>query len=116
MLSDNGLQIVGAENEHRAEIEGWDKNKLKEYCADRGIILQFTTPLAPHQNGCSESTEKSCKKAIKKAFGDTFLTPFELHSCLVEVANLLNQRPVRKLLQDPDDGAYIGPKDINAVP
>jgi hypothetical protein len=94
MLSDNGLQMVGEENELRAMIEGWDKNKLKEYCADRGITWQFTTPLAPHQNGCSESMVKSCKKAIKKAIGDTVLTPFELHTCLVEVANLLNQRPI----------------------
>jgi hypothetical protein len=65
---------------------------------------------------------KSCKKAIKKAIGDTLLTPFELHTCLVEVANLLNQRPIGKLSQDPDDGAYICPNDIllgratNAVP
>ena len=67
MLSDNGLQMVGAENELRAMIKGWDKNQLKEYCADRGITWQFTTPLAPHQNGVSESMVKSCKIAIKKA-------------------------------------------------
>jgi hypothetical protein len=65
---------------------------------------------------------KSCKKEIKKAIGDTLLTPFELHTCLVEVANLLNQRPIGKLSQDPDDGTYICPNDIllgratNAVP
>jgi hypothetical protein len=65
---------------------------------------------------------KSCKKAINKAIGDTLLTPFELHTCFVEIANLLNQRPFGKLSQDPDDGAYICPNDIllgratNAVP
>ena len=112
MLSDNGLQMVGAENELRAMIKGWDKAKLKEYCADRGITWQFTTPLAPHQNGCSESMVKSCKAALKKAIGDTLLTPFELYTCLVEVANLLNQRPIGKLSQDPDDGAYLCPNDI----
>ena len=112
MLSDNGLQMVGAENELKAMIEGWDKNKLKEYCADRGITWQFTTPLAPHQNGCSESMVKSCKLALKKAIGDTLLTPFELYTCLLEVANLLNQRPIGKLSQDPDDGAYLCPNDI----
>jgi hypothetical protein len=122
MLSDNGLQMVGAENELKAMIRGWDKNKLKEYCADRGITWQFTTPLAPHQNGCSESMVKSCKLAIKKAIGDTLLTPFELYTCLLEVANLLNQRPIGKLSQDPDDGRYLCPNDIllgratNAVP
>jgi hypothetical protein len=88
-------------------IEGWDKNKSKEYCADRGITWLFATPLAPHQNGCSKSMVKSCKKAINKAIGDTLLTPFKLHTCFIEIANLLNQRPFGKLSQDPDDGAYI---------
>lgn len=122
MLSDNGLQMVGAENELRKMIDGLDKKMLKEYCADRGITWQFTTPLAPHQNGCSESMVKSCKSAIKKAIGDTLLTPFELYTCILEAANLINQRPIGKLSQDPDDGAYLCPNDIllgratNAVP
>ena len=122
MLSDNGLQMVGAEKELRAMIEGWDKKRLKEYCADKGITWQFTTPLAQHQNGCAESMVKSCKLALKKAIGDTLLTPFELYMCLLEVADLLNQRPIGKLSQDPNDGAYLCPNDIllgratNAVP
>ena len=56
MLSDNGLQMVGAEDELRATIEGWDKNKLKEYCADRGVTwqaVQNTSAPPPPQNGCS---------------------------------------------------------------
>ena len=112
MLSDNGLQMVGAERELRTMIKGWDKNKLKEYCADRGIIWQFTTPLAPHQNRCSESMVKSCKSTLKRAIGNTLLAPFELYTCLLEVANLVNQRPIGKLLQDPDDEAYLCPTDI----
>ena len=112
MLSDNGLQMVGAENALRAMIKGWDKAKLKKYCADRGITWQFTTLLAPRQNGCSESMVKSCKTALKKAIGDALLTPFELYTCLVEVANLLNQLPIGKLSQDPNDGAYLCPNDI----
>ena len=34
LLSDNGTQIIGAENELKRMIEGWDKRKLKEFCAD----------------------------------------------------------------------------------
>ena len=75
-----------------------------------------------HQNGCSESVVKSCKLALKKGIGDTLLTPFELYTCLLEVSNLLNQRPIGKLSQDPDDGAYLCPNNIllaratNSVP
>lgn len=83
--------MVGADRELREMIEGWDVTKLKEYCAERGMKWQFITPLAPHQNGCAESMIKSVKKALKKAIGDTVLTPFELYTCLLEAANLVNQ-------------------------
>ena len=67
MISDNGSQMVGAECELHDMIRGWDSNQLKEYCADRGMKWQFTTPLAPHQNGCSEAIVKTMKSALKKA-------------------------------------------------
>ena len=73
---------------------------------------QFTTPSAPHQNGCSEAMVKTVKKALKKAIGDTVLTPFELYTYLLEVANLVNQRPIGRIPNDPDDGAYLCPNDI----
>ena len=55
---------------------------------------------------------KSTKSALKKAIGETILTPMELYTCLLEVANLLNQRPIGKLSEDPDDGTYLYPNDI----
>lgn len=112
LISDNGSQMVGAERELRLMIEGWEKNQLKEFCADRGMKWQFTTPDAPHQNGCSEAMVKTVKQSLKKAIGDTVLTPFELYTCLLEVANLVNQRPIGRIPNDPDDGAYLCPNDI----
>ena len=70
---------------------------------------QFTTPDAPHQNGCSEAVVNTVKKSLKKAIGDTVLTPFELYTCL---ANLVNQRLIGRIPNDPDDGAYLCPNDI----
>ena len=122
LLSDNGTQMVGADNELKRMIEGWDENELKEFCASRGMKWQFITPLAPHQNGCSEAMVKSVKIALKKAIGEAVLTPFELYTCLLEVANLVNQRPIGRVPTGPDDGAYLCPNDIllgratNSVP
>ena len=110
--ADNGTQMIGAENELKHMIEGWDESKLKEFCADRGMKWQFITPLAPHQNGCSEAMVKSVKTALKKAIGDAVLTPFELYTCILEVANLVNQRPIGRLPTDPDDSSYLCPNDI----
>ena len=73
---------------------------------------QFTIPNAPHQSGCSDAMVKKVKKALKKAIGDTVLTPFELYTCLLEIANLVNQQPIGRIPNDPIDGAYLCPNDI----
>ena len=112
MLSDNGTQFVGAERELKEMIEGWDAQALKEFAAERGIEWKFITPLAPHQNGCTESLVKSCKLALKKAIGEQVLKPMELHTVLQEVANLVNERPIGRIPSDPNDGSYICPNDL----
>ena len=112
IVSDNGTQLVGAERELREMIEGWQKEKLKEFAAEKRTKWQFITPTAPHQNGCAEAMVKSCKRAIKKAIGDNKLTPFELYICFLEIANLINQRPIGRVSTDPNEGTYLCPNDI----
>ena len=99
MISDNGSQFVGAERELKEMLTGWDTEKLREFSAEDGLQWKFITPESPHQNGCAEALVKSCKQALKKAIGDQLLTPFELYTCLVEVANLVNQRPIGRMLK-----------------
>ena len=112
MLSDNGTQLVGAVAELRKMVKGLDAKKLREFSAEKGMEWRFITPGAPQQNGCAEALVKSVKIALKKAIGDSTLTPFELYTCLLEVANLVNQRPIGRIPNDPDDGVYICPNDI----
>ena len=104
LLSDNGSQMVGAARELREMVQGLDSDQLREYCAERRIHWIFTTPAAPNQNGCAEALVKSCKRALKKAIGEQVVTPFELYTCLLEVGNLVNQRPIGRVPNDPDDG------------
>ena len=35
MMSNNETQMVGAQRELHRMIEGWDIEKLREYCADK---------------------------------------------------------------------------------
>ncbi|XP_014672987.1 PREDICTED: uncharacterized protein LOC106813369 [Priapulus caudatus] len=101
--SDNGTQFVGAERQLREMVRGWSEVELKAFCAERQVTWKFTTPLAPHQNGCAEALVKCCKLALKKSISKQRLTPFELHTCLQEVANLVNERPIGRVPNDPDD-------------
>ena len=52
-------------NENRLKNE-----ELREFCADKGMEWRFTTPAAPHHNGCAEALVKSCKKVLKTAVGN----------------------------------------------
>ena len=70
---------------------------------------KFTTPAAPHQNGCVEALVTSC---ITKVIGEQILTPLELQTCFVEVANLVNQLPTGHIPSDPDDGTYLCLHDV----
>jgi len=112
ILSDNGSQVVGAEQELRRLIEGLVNDQLRQFNAKKGIQWIFITPAAPHQNGCAEALVKTFKTALKKAIGEQTLTPMELYTCLLEVGNLMNQRPIGRIPNDPDDGAYICPNDM----
>ena len=112
MLSDNGLQLVGVERKLRERIRGWDVEQLKEFNAEKGMKWLFATPAAPHQKGCAKSLVKSTKIALKRAIGEQELTPFEFYTCLLEVANLINQCPLGRIPNDPDDGSYVCPNDM----
>ena len=107
-------QFVGAEGQLRETIQGWDKNQPQEFLAEQEMQWQFTTPEASHQNGCTEALVKSCKVALKKAIGEQVLTPFELQTCLLEIASLVNQHPIGCIPNDPDDGLYYLSKSIAA--
>ena len=103
---------MGALTELRQMIQGVGKKMLKVYCAEREVQWNFITPAEPHQNGCAEALVKSCKLALKKAVGEHVLTPFELYTCLLEVANLVNQRPIGRPPNDLNEGSYLCPSNM----
>ena len=72
--------------------------RLKEFNAEKGMKCQFATPAAPHQNGSTESLVKCTKIALKE---EQVLTPFEFYTCLLEVANFINQRPIGRIPMTP---------------
>ena len=107
-----GRNLLEHNRELREMVRGWSERELKDFCAEKGVQWKFVTPGAPHQNGCAEALVKSCKYALKKAIGEQELTPFELYTCLLEFANLVNERPIGRVVNDPDEGAYLCPNDM----
>ena len=83
--------------EMREMVKGVDSDKLLNVCAERSTNWLFTAAAAPHQNGCAKALVKSCKRALKKSIGEQVLSLVELYTCLLEVGNLVNQRPISRV-------------------
>ena len=66
MISDNGSQMFGTEQQVQAMVKEVDTERLKEFYAEEGMKWHFATPAAPHQNGYAEALVKSYKLTSKK--------------------------------------------------
>lgn len=100
----NGGSRAGIAYHDRELGQGQTKGILHRAWNEMAVHHTIGTPIHP--------MVKSIKTALKKAIGDSNLTPFELYTCLLEAANLVNQRPIGRIPQDPDDGSYLCPNDI----
>lgn len=97
--SDNGTNFVGAANELRVMLQQWrDDNRerhiITDFCNEHGIQWTFSTPLAPHHNGCVEALVKSVKNVLNKIVGKHILTEEEYRTVLAEVTACINSRPL----------------------
>ncbi|XP_068210783.1 uncharacterized protein [Palaemon carinicauda] len=112
MTSDDGTQFVGAEKELRMMIRGLSQDELRDFGAENGITWKYITQAAPNQYGKTEALVKSCKRALKTGIRSQVLRAFEPYTCLTEVANLMNLRPMGRIQMDPDDRSWICPNDL----
>ena len=110
--SDCGTQLVATDKELREMIKGFDKEKLIEFGADKGLKWHFSPPGAPWYNGCVESLVKSVKKGLKVAIGEQILSFPELQCVLFEVANIVNERPIGVFNRSIEDGKYLCPNNL----
>ena len=112
MYSDGGSQLVGASNELKQAIDGWDADKLHEFGVTDGMTWKFSMADSPWQNGVTEILIKGVKKAINHAIGSQVLQFHELQTVFYEVANLVNERPIGRHPTDPEDGVYLCPNNL----
>jgi hypothetical protein len=112
LYSDGGSQLVAAAKELKNVLKGFELEDLKAFGAEKGMNWEFTPADAPWWNGCAEGLIKSVKKAITTAVGDQVLTPTELQTVCFEAANLVNERPIGRHPQSPEESAYLCPNDL----
>ena len=110
--SDRFTQLVAANKELRKLIKKWDTKQIIDFGSCYGMQWTFNKSAdAPWENGCSESLIKSVKRCIVKSVNNSILSYSELHTTLMEISNLMNERPIG-IKPGCDLGSYLYPNDL----
>ena len=115
IVSDPGSQLVGASNELIEWRKGWDEDKLIRFGADKKLEWKFIMADSQHQNGAAEAlikVAKGVKNSLQHAIGETKLSLNELNTLMLEVANLVNERPIGMKPNSQSDPEYLSPNSL----
>ena len=110
ILSDNGINFVGAAKEMRDCINAWNQSDIeKSSSARKDIKWKFNPPGAPHFGGIWERLVRSCKKAMIAVLDGRSLTDDILITTMCLVEQTLIARPLTSVSDDPDDLEALTP-------
>ena len=110
--SDNGTNLVGADNELKLCIKNLNQNQIQHYLCQRNIEWIFNPPASPWMGGVWESLIRSVKRALKVIIRDRLFTEESLYTFICEVESLLNSRPLTAISDDINDYNALTPNHI----
>ena len=112
ILSDNGTNFVGANNELKEEIKRLEADGIETKAARIQIEWRFNTPLASHHGGVWESLIKQARRILYGLVKESSrtLTEEELQTLFCEVESILNSRPL--IPDQSDDGDALTPNHL----
>ena len=112
ILSDNGSNFVGANNELKEEIKRLETDGIESKAARIEIRWSFNTPFASHHGGVWESLIKQVRRILCGLMKESSrtLTEEELQTLFCEVESILNSRPL--VPEQSDDGDALAPNHL----
>ena len=102
--SDSGSQLESASG----KLENWwqgMENSLRTLGSTKNFKWKISPPDSAWRQGKAERRIAIVKKLIKLSVGDSRLTPVELQTILIEIANICNERPIG-LSKPREGGSY----------
>ncbi|CAG7709918.1 unnamed protein product, partial [Allacma fusca] len=110
LLSDNGSNFRGANNELQRAIQELNSNEMKARLSKKGIDWRFIPPGSPHMGGCWERMVRSVKVALAATIKTDTIHEDTLSTLMVEAESLVNSRPLTHVSVDPCDPECLTPK------
>ena len=99
IVSDNATNFVGARRDLN-ELEKVVRSGAQLYSS---IEWLFIPPRLPNFGGLWEAAVKSMKHHLRRVMGNSILTYEEMTTILCQIEQVLNNRPLMALANNPDD-------------
>lgn len=80
-----------------------DQNELKKEYEVNNIQSNFIPPASPWWGGFWERLVRSVKDPLKKMLGNSLVNYDQLKEILLEIALVVNERPLTTVTEDPND-------------
>lgn len=112
LRSDNGTNFIGANKELKQSLATLNNAKIQGALVQDGIKWSFNTPTASHQGGVWERLIRSVRSILTSVLGQQVLDDEGLQTLFCEVEAILNDRPITKVSDDPNDLEALTPNHI----
>ncbi|KAK0154146.1 hypothetical protein N1851_003770 [Merluccius polli] len=112
LRSDNGTNFVGASRELKESLNALNYDKIQRAFLQDGIEWRFNIPSASHQGGVWERLIRSVRSVLNSVLKQQTLDDEGLQTIFCEVEAILNDRPITKASDDPNDLEALTPNHI----
>ena len=109
IISDNGTNFVGANNELQELLSNVDEEKIKRLTSDKGINWEFNPPQGAHFGGVYEIMIKAAKRAVYAILSNADINDEELMTAFTGAEALINSRPLTYQSANPLDDVPLTP-------
>lgn len=112
MRSDNGTNFVGAERELREALASLDHDRIERTLSKKGIKWSFNPPAGSHHGGAWERMIRMIRRILCSVLRQQTLDDEGFHTVLCEAEAMLNDRPITRLSEDPNDLEALTPNHL----
>lgn len=110
--SDNATNFIGAERELREALEALSHSQIQGVLQQHGVTWCFNPPAGSHFGGIWERMIRMVRRILNSVLRQQVLDDDGLHTAICEAEAILNDRPITKLLDDPNDLEPLTPNHI----